>query len=431
MSGNNIAAAERVSGRNIGPVAIAVFLGGIGGGLAFPILPLVGLRVGLSGFMIGLILSANRITRLGMNPITGNLIDRIGGKRPLAIGLIIEAASTALFSLAIHTSVPGVLLLTGRATWGIGSSLLIVGGMTLALNLSNERTRGRSTAVVRMALSLGMPAGLVAGGIIAGLISDDAAFLAAAGSAVVAAIISWILIPDHPATQKAHAGSPRTSENGTDARPPSIADRLRRELHLVLSADRRIKTVWLTNMLIFFSIQGTLLATLVLVINHRGLTLFRLGVQPTAGLLMAIMMLSSSGVTVFVGRTLDRISSRILVSLPSVGAAAIGFALLGVSRTLNPAIAGLILIGIGMGGTSIPLLTLLGDLTPSAHRGHAVGIYQFFGDIGGSLGPIVGVEVSRYIGYEPVYLGVACLLLVIVGLLFRLRAAEKMPVVRQ
>ena len=396
-------------------MAVAVFLGGIGGGIAFPILPLLGLQLGLSGILIGVILSANRITRLAVNPIVGHWIDRVGGKRPLSVGLLIESVATGLFSLAIHTSVPGAILLFGRALWGVGSSMLIVGGVTLALNLSSEETRGRSTAAVRMSMSLGMPAGLLAGGVIAGVWSDDAAFITSSISALVAAAISWFLIPA--------AGPASTSQASEE--PATVVGRLREEVRIVVRADRRVRVVWLTNLLVFFSIQGTLLATLVLLIHHRGLTILSLGVQPTAGVLMAVMILSSAGVTILVGRILDRISSRVIISLPAVSMAAIGFALLGVSRALLPAIAGLVLIGVGMGGTSIPLLTLLGDLTPPEHRGHTVGIYQFFGDIGGSLGPIVGVEATGLIGYQSVYLGVGALLCFIVFLLVRLRSAER------
>lgn len=414
---NKYHSSERIATRAIGPVAVAVFLGGIGGGIAFPILPLLGIRLGLSGLLVGFILSANRITRLGMNPITGSWIDRVGGKRPLAIGLLIEAISTATFSIALHTSIPGWLLLAGRAVWGIGSSMLIVGGVTLALNLSDERTRGRSTAAVRMAMSLGMPAGLLAGGIIAGVWSDDAAFLAATACALIAAALSWILVPDAMVSRA----------EGTSGRPAArgIGQRLREELRIVVHADGRIKMVWLTNLLVFFSIQGTLLATLVLVINHRRLTMLGFGVQTVAGVLMAVMILSSAVMTVFVGRTLDRIPSRVLVSLPSIIAAAVGFALLAMSRSMLPAVIALVTIGVGMGGTSIPLLTLLGDLTPPGNRGHTVGIYQFFGDIGGSLGPIAGVELTGRIGFESAYLSVAALLLVIVFLLIRLRSAER------
>ena len=61
-------------------IAGIAFLGGVGGGVVFPILPVIGMDLGISGFMIGLILSANRITRLGFNPVTGSLLDRFGAR---------------------------------------------------------------------------------------------------------------------------------------------------------------------------------------------------------------------------------------------------------------------------------------------------------------------------------------------------------------
>ncbi len=398
-------------------MAVAVFLGGIGGGIAFPILPLLGVRLGLSGIFIGFILSANRITRLGMNPVSGNWIDRVGGKIPLTVGLGIEAAATGTFSMALHTTIPGLLLLLGRIVWGIGSSLLLVGGMTLALNLSNEKTRGRSTAVVRMALSLGMPAGMIAGGVIAGFFSDDAAFLAATAATAAATAMSWLLIPDAKG-----AFRPPDAPGSTASR---LMTWLRGQLLSVVRADRRIKAVWLTNLLVFFSIPGILLASLVLVVYQRRFTLPGFNVQATAGVMMAVMISSSAAVTVFVGRLIDRVSSRVLPAIPAIGSAAAGFALLGLSSHLIPAVVGLVLIGAGSGGTSTPLLTLLGDLTPGGRRGNVVGLYQFFGDIGGSLGPIAGLELGGRIGYEPVYLGVTVLFAVVAILLVRVRAAER------
>ena len=65
------------------------FAGGLGGGVVFPILPIVGQALGIAPAMIGLILSLNRITRLGVNPFTGHLVDRFGARWPLTCGLLI------------------------------------------------------------------------------------------------------------------------------------------------------------------------------------------------------------------------------------------------------------------------------------------------------------------------------------------------------
>ena len=123
---------RRTTGWQIAGIA---FLGGVGGGVVFPILPVIGMDLGISGFMIGLILSANRITRLGFNPITGSLLDRFGARWPVAIGLAIEALGTLAFSIGLVADSPGAWFLAGRVIWGVGSSLLLVGTLFVLINL--------------------------------------------------------------------------------------------------------------------------------------------------------------------------------------------------------------------------------------------------------------------------------------------------------
>lgn len=397
-------------------MALVVFLGGIGGGIAFPIIPILGVTLGLPALLVGWILSANRVTRLFANPVAGSLIDRFGGKGPLTLGLVVEAAATGTYSLALQTAFPGWLLLLGRAIWGLGSSAIIVGGMTIALNVSTEENRGRSSAVVRLALSLGMPAGMLAGGLVAGFVSNDAAFLFATGVTLLAAALAWSTVPRLV---------PSTTARAPARAPVSVGERVRHASAVVLHADRKVQAVWLANLLVFFSMQGTFLATLVLVVDARHLWLAGLTVQPMAGILLAVMMLASAGITVYVGAALDRVPSRTGLALPGVTAAAAGFAVLAWAASPWTAVAAVVLIGIGMGGTSTPLVTLLGDLTQEEHRGQVVGYYQFFGDVGGSIGPIVGVELVTGWGFTPTYLLVAGLLLLEVPLLGLLWRAER------
>src|SRR5580704_15989080 len=71
-------------------IAPGVMAAGIAGGIAFPILPSFGLRAGLPVAFIGVILAANRAARVVANPFVGQLTDRIGGRRTLLLGLILQ-----------------------------------------------------------------------------------------------------------------------------------------------------------------------------------------------------------------------------------------------------------------------------------------------------------------------------------------------------
>ncbi len=364
-------------------VAALGFTGGLGGGVVFPILPVVGQALGIAPAMIGLILSLNRITRLGVNPLTGHLVDRFGARWPLVAGLFVEGCATLCFTTGLASAHPTGWFLFGRALWGIGSSLLMVGSLTAALIISAAAERGRATALVRMALSFGVPSGLLLGGLTADLLSARAAFIAASCITFGGMTVAYFIAP---------RSSSKPPSRQSPARPPERAAALR-----ALLRPGPLWLVWLFNFVVFFSAQGVILASLVLIVRDRGLLLPALNAEGSAGSLMAVMLGTSAIVSWVTGRSIDRRGSKAAVLLPAASFLACGFALLAVAHTLLLAALGLGVIGIGLGGISVPLLVIMGDLISPERYGRAIGIYQVAGDIGGSLGPITGLEaVARF-----------------------------------
>jgi MFS family permease len=95
---------------------------------------------------------------------------------------------------------------------------------------------------------------------------------------------------------------------------------------------------------------------------------------------------------------------------------AAGYALLALVPTLPSALAGVALIGVGVGGSNPPLLAYLGDLSPADDVGKLGGVYNVFGDTGSTLGPLVAVPMAEVVGFRVEYL--ACVaLVVLVGML--------------
>lgn len=383
--------------RQIGLVA---FVGGLGGGLVFPILPALGLQLGISSFLVGLILSANRISRLAFDAPAGHLVDRLGGKYPLAMGLGLEALGIMGYSAGLHLGHVPWWFLGGRILFGIGSALLMVGAQATVLGLSSHADRGRRTASVRIALSMGMPGGLVLGGVIADVASDDAAFWVGAGLTLIGAAIALWRVP---------AARPQTRHR-TETKPASLSIRLR--TLGALPEFPILAAAWGFNSLIFLCVQGVLLATLVLLVHDRGLRLFGMGDQGTAGLIMAVMMACSSVMAFALGRGIDRLPLRSVLVTPALIVLAAGFATLAYAHTLTATLLGTVLVGGAFNGITLPMLALLGDVTRPDQYGRAVGIYQVFGDIGGSLGPVVGMEAATQFGLLPTYVGLAVLIAV-------------------
>ncbi|GAB3676779.1 MFS transporter [Salinisphaera aquimarina] len=371
--------------RSWGIAAIA-FLGGVGGGAVFPILPVIGVDLGISGFMIGLILSANRITRLGFNPITGSLLDRFGARWPVAIGLVIESLGTLAFSVALTAEHPAAWFLAGRIIWGVGSSLLLVGALAAVMAIAPARSRASMTAGVRTAVSLGLPAGLVIGGLVADQISNNAAFLAATGLSVAAAIAAVFLLPD-----RAGSAEPPPTRSGLRAS--------RTQAWRELLAMPTLRIIFAANALLFFAVSGVLLATVAVLVDTRQLYVFGMNAQGSAGLLMAVLMGARASAALASGRYLDRSNSRTSLLLPAMALVAIGFIGLGQALTVPGAALALLVIGAGSGGLTIPMITLLGDIAPRHLHGRALSIYQWSSDFGGALGPAAGLELGRYVGY--------------------------------
>lgn len=392
-------------------IAAIAFTGGVGGGVVFPILPVIGVQLGISAAMIGLILSANRIARLVFNPVTGVLLDRFGARWPVAIGLVAEALGSGAYCLALASNSPALWFLVGRVIWGLGSSLLLVGALAAIMSISDAHVRGGMTARVRTAISLGFPGGLVIGGLVADLVSDNAAFLVATLLSLAAAVGAAAVLP--------------TAARGPvqRARPELDAATRRAAWAEVLSLGT-LRIIFAANALLFFAVSGVLLATVALAVDARHLLVFDMGAQGSAGLLMAVLMGARASASLACGRYLDRTHSRTRLLLPAMAGVAIGFVVFGVAANLAMAVVGLICIGVGAGGLTIPMLTLLGDVAPAHIHGRALSVYQWSSDLGGALGPILGLMMGRWVGYGPSYVAVGLLILVMALPLRHLAADE-------
>ena len=375
--------------QNWGIAAIA-FVGGLGGGVVFPILPIIGMGLGISGLMVGLILSANRIARLGFDPIVGGIIDHVGVRWSVAAGLAMEAAGTLAFSIGLRADIPSRWFLLGRVIWGVGSSLLLVGTLAGVMTTARPERRGSMTARVRAALGLGVPAGLVIGGLVADQVSADAAFLVATALTLGGAVAALFVLP--PKAECADPGMDRERRG---------EHRLREWARVLWMPTLRM--IWVVNALQFFAVSGVLLATLAVMVKQRQINVFGLGAEGSAGLYMALLMGSRAAAALAVGRHLDRTSSRRHLLSPTMLLMAAGFVILGQAHSVTAVLGSLLVIGAGAGGLNVPILTLLGDVTPMHLHGRTLAVYQWSGDLGGALGPAIGLELGHYLGFRFAY----------------------------
>jgi MFS family permease len=372
----------------VGAVIAGVFFGGVGGGVAFPTLPTLGTVLGISSFVVGMILSVNRFTRLLMATPAGQVLDTIGTRRPMLVGLFVQGLVPFGYVLALDPGpVPlssAAVFFLARACWGIGSAFVFVGAFTTVTHVTTAANRGKWVGYMRGGQSLGFPVGLILGGILTDLYGYSEAFATAGAAGLFAAVVAFVVLPN--------------VEGSTTA-----TTRLR-DLPAVVRADARILGIGATNLSVRFLYAGILLSTVVLYTNEYDISLGSLAGTGVSGIVMAVSVLAMSVTTLFVGRLSDRLTSRTYTVIPALVLLAAGFALLVVLPTVVGVVGGVAMIGVGVGGTGPPLMAYLGDIAPGEDVGKLGGVYNVFGDLGSTIGPLIALPLASTMGVGTEYL---------------------------
>jgi len=369
-------------------LAFIVFMNGVGSGIVFPILPLLGPVLGISPFFLSLTISGSSISKLAFNSAAGYIIDSWGTHKPLVLAMLIKSIAMAFLAFGIYSPIlPGYIFFLARLLYGIGSSLIIIAVYALIFKLTNMDNRGSRTAYIRTAGLIGVPAGLVLGGIISDFFGYSMTFFLAAVLLFVFTLLSYVILTTEEAGQK-------TS---------------RKEIWGIYMAikisikDTRIFKLSVANMLEFFIVGGVFLSTAVLYVKEYNFYFMGMGPGGISGIFLGMMVVSKVISTLFLAKIIDKSNTR---SIFSIVGAILGFtSFLLWSYFPKPVmmLTGLLILGISSGITSSPLLTLLGDFSSPELRGRTMSIYNIFGDIGGILGPIFGVNMVESFGFKITY----------------------------
>ncbi|MDQ4138557.1 MAG: MFS transporter, partial [Actinomycetota bacterium] len=186
----------------LGAVAFFVMLGF---GVVIPVLPVFVRQFGVGYLEVGAVVSAFALARLAMTPFTGWLIDRIGERTMLAVGIGIVALSSALVGLA--DSYAAILLWRGAG--GIGSALFSVSAMSLLFAATAPSMRGRAMSFYHGGFLIGGMAGPAVGALLA-VISLRAPFFFYAATLTVAGLIGLLMLRTRRGTDSSDAPAPAT-----------------------------------------------------------------------------------------------------------------------------------------------------------------------------------------------------------------------------
>jgi len=381
--------ANRIRGRRavVWAVITSTFFIGFGGGVVFPILPNLGSVLGISPVLVGVILSANRFSRLVSNAPAGGLVDRFGTRTPFVVGMLVQAFATGGYVVAMVAPAPEAWFMASRLAWGVGSALVFATAYTIASDVSDGGSRGASMGLIRGGVLFGFPVGVVVGGVVSELAGTVTAFAIATVFAFFASALAYRAVPE------THVDG----ETNQSVKPWEV------------NTSLPALTVGAVNFAVFFVYVGAFFATLVLFLDQAQLRVLGFDAQGSSGIFMGVTVVAA-GLSMYTGGYVsDRRGSRVPTLLVFLVATSLGFGLLAAADSVPALVAACLCIGAGQGGTSGPLMALLGDLVPDAQMGRAVGTNNVFGDLGGGFGPIITLPLVESIGFDPIFLACAAL----------------------
>ncbi|WP_235477579.1 MULTISPECIES: MFS transporter [unclassified Frigoribacterium] len=367
--------------RDVYVLGVIAFFVMVGFGVVVPVLPVYARSFGVDHALVGAVLSAFALMRLVASPFVGRLIDLMGERVVLSVGIGIVALSSGLAGLA--QTYPQLLLLRGAG--GIGSAMFSIAAMTLLLGATDPSLRARAVGFYQGGFLVGGMAGPALGGLLA-TISLTAPFFFYAGTLAVAGLVGVVLL----------RRAPQQSSTTVTAPPVSLG---------VVLRDVRFRTACVANFAQGWSSLGVRSALVpVLVVEVlRG---------PTAwtGLLFAASAVAQTIALAPAARFVDTVGRRPAV----IGAFAVAAVTL-FAVSLAPDVwtlgALLCVYGVATAFMGTAPAALVGDAA-GARGGRPVAIFSMCSDVGAIAGPLVAGLLVDTVSY-PAAFGVAAVLLAV------------------
>ena len=177
-------------------IFIIMFTEVLGFSMVLPVIPFLGLSLGLNAFEVGLIMSVFSFSQLIASPVTGKLSDRFG-RKPI---LIVSQTSTLIGFLLLGFANSVWLLVAARLVDGlIGSNMTVSQAYISDVTTPQDRTKiyGYSSAV----FGAGLIFGPVIGGTLAA-INYSIPMLFAASISLISIILVILFLPESLSLKK-------------------------------------------------------------------------------------------------------------------------------------------------------------------------------------------------------------------------------------
>ena len=355
--------------REVRVLAVIAFVVALGFGIVAPAIPLFASAFGVGTTAVGLAVSAFAFFRFVSAFAGGSLVERLGERSVLTIGLLVVALTTGAAGLA--GSFPVFLAL--RAAGGTGSAMFTVAALSLLLRVAPPAHRGRATATWQGGFVLGAIAGPAFGGVLTEL-SPRLPFLLYAGFLFIAGAVGLALLrpPEVVAAEGSAPAGDAPAVRDLAPGPVGVRAALR---------TRRYVTALVVNLGVGWVLFGVRNSVVPLYVTENlGRTAAWAGAGLFAGSAAQALALLGSG------RLADTWGRRPALLL-GTGLATAAMSVLVLPPALGAFLAAMAVLGLGASLLSSVPAALVADVS-AGRGGRAVAVFQMSSDLGAIAGPL-------------------------------------------
>lgn len=367
--------------RDVFVLGVVAFFVMVGFGVVVPVLPVYARSFGVDHTLVGAVLSAFAAMRLVASPFVGKMLDLVGERIVLSVGIGIVALSSGLAGLAQDY----VQLLVLRGVGGIGSAMFSIAAMTLLLAATPPTMRARAVGFYQGGFLIGGMAGPALGGLLAA-ISITAPFFFYAATLAVAGLVGVALL--RPASA---AGATEQVE------PPVPFGTVLRDVRFRVACLASFAQGWSS-----LGVRSALVPVLVVEVLR--------GPTSWTGVLFAVSAVAQTLALAPAARFVDTVGRRPAM----IGAFAVaGVAFAGIAFAPDVWVLGglLCVYGVATAFLGTAPAALVGDAA-GARGGRPVAVFSMCSDLGAIAGPLVAGLLVDQASY-PAAFGVAAALLVL------------------
>ncbi len=399
----------------------------LGDSLIYIVLPLSIVEFGITetwglstAFWVGFALSVNRFIRLATNTLAAQTYLHFGLRWPL----VAATALGALTTLSYGFTKGAIALIIARALWGLAYSHLRLAAQLTALDMADNRARGKLFGIFNSGQRAGSFAAVTGGAFLASAYDRDVTFTVLAAIGLIGVLIATRA---PTLTPHVHAASP-------SGEPPTGSTMWRILIgasgDISLHMRRLMLSISFLRFSTAFAANGLVISTVTPYIEEilaGDATLFGAGVNvfTLAGILVGVRWFANLALAVPFGHVADVFGRRRTITV-GITLMLASLAVAGLAPNLEMVVLSLPVLFLSGTLLETALDAAMGESTPQSSRGAGMARYGTWLDLGAAIGPILGFVIGERFGFSTGY----WIAVAVVGVAVMLYLKESRPETR-